>query len=75
MTIKVTKKSTKTEVLYLCFCKFANYYAQIILITMINYKLIYVKPECQELDAQPLNYVLMGSNEGYDVDPFDPFND
>lgn len=72
MTTKVTKKSTKTEVLYLCFCKFANYYAYVISIMI---KKVYIRPRCQTLDAQPLNYVLMGSNEGYEVDPFNPFND
>jgi hypothetical protein len=35
----------------------------------------YVKPECRLQEVQPFNYVLMGSNEGYEVDPFDPFND
>ena len=42
---------------------------------MIKSKIFYVKPECQELALPSLNHVLMGSNEGYDVDSFEPFDE
>lgn len=42
-------------------------------VAMIKQK--YVEPACIVQEARPLSYILMGSNEGYDVDPFDPFND
>lgn len=45
------------------------------IIADVMIKTHYVKPECRLQEVQPFNYVLMGSNEGYEVDPFDPFND
>ena len=44
-----------------------------ILEAMIKQK--YVEPACKVQEARPLSYILMGSNEGYEVDPFEPFND
>ena len=35
----------------------------------------YVRPESKLLEVRPLSYILMGSNEGYEVDPFEPFTD
>lgn len=32
----------------------------------------YVKPECDAVDIRSFSYVLMASNEGYPVDPFNP---
>ncbi len=34
----------------------------------------YTSPVCEAIDIQPSAKILTASNEGYDVDTFDPFN-
>lgn len=38
-------------------------------------KLPYEKPDTTALDLALPSYILMGSNEGYSVDPYDPFDE